>query len=111
MNVFLTEHNVDLYLTRLHTTRDAQDRDGLLRLLVQEEDRMGESLEHLENGQRRVAEGAERIKRQRAFAEQLSPDARATSPSAFFLETFEKTQALLEAHVEQLRKRVERSRL
>jgi len=63
MSVFLTEGNVEIYLSRLHTTWDPEERDKLLRLLVQAQ--MGASREHLENGERRVNEGRDRVITQR----------------------------------------------
>jgi hypothetical protein len=65
MRVFLTEGNVEIYLSQLHTTWNPDERDKLLRLLVREESSMGASREHLENGERRVSEGRDRIDRQR----------------------------------------------
>ena len=111
MNVFLTEGNIEIYLTRLYTTWEIQDRDVLIRLLVAELNQMGESREHFENGERRVADGAQRILRLRKLLEECRADGRPTDRQAFELQTFERTQALLEAHVEKLRHRFEQKKL
>ena len=52
-NVFVTERNIDIYLSRAFETNDLQERDTVLRLLVEEQSRMGARREHLENGHRR----------------------------------------------------------
>ena len=111
MNVFLREGNVEIYLTRLHGTWQVQDRDVLLRLLVSELDQMGESKQHLENGQRRVADGARRLRRLRELREERRAGGGSTDRQDFELQTSEKTQALLEAHVVRLRRRFEQRKL
>lgn len=65
VNVFVTESNVDIYLSKAYGCRDAKERDLLLRLVIDEESRMGASREHMDNGQRRVEDCKERVKRQR----------------------------------------------
>ena len=111
LNAFVTESNVELYLSRLYTTLDATDRDNLLRLLVEEESKMGRSLEHVENGERRVADGCERLKRQRTVVAGLPIGKRHEHPAARLLETLEQTQALLEQHLRCMRASHERHKL
>ena len=110
MNVFLTEGNVDIYLSRLHLTWKPEERDGLLRLLLREEDQMGASREHLERAERRIAEGRELIARQRNIVARL-PEQRPTDVETHLLRTLEQTQALLEHHLEILRQRHESTKL
>jgi hypothetical protein len=111
MNVFVTEGNVEIYLSKFHTTWNVQERDMLLRLVRQEEDRMGLSREHLENGERRVAEGRERLRRQRELVTELRLQEQAGRREALILQTLEKTQLLLEQHLRQLRERHEATKL
>ncbi len=111
MNVFVTETNVEIYLSRLHETWDAETRDTLLRLLAQEESQMGNSREHFENGERRVSEGRARVEKQRQMVNRLQDHELASHPAALFLQTLEMTQALLEKHLTLLRQRVEDKRL
>jgi hypothetical protein len=111
MNVFLTEGNVEIYLSRLHTTWSTEERDRLLRLLVQEESRMGSSREHVENGERRVSDGRDRIVKQRRLVADIPPPERPAAPAALLLETLEKTQALLEEHLKALQRRRESRKL
>jgi hypothetical protein len=71
MEAFVTEGNVEIFLSRLHTTWNACDRDMLLRLLCQEQARMGFSRGHLKNGETRVLESRERLRKQREIVAQL----------------------------------------
>jgi hypothetical protein len=111
MNVFVTEGNVEIYLSKLHTTWNVQERDMLLRLVGQEMARMGLSREHLENGERRVAQGKERVRRQRALVAELHLQEQAERREVLILQTLEKTQMLLEQHLRQLRERHEATKL
>ena len=109
MKAFVTEGNVEIFLSRLNTTWNACDRDMLLRLLCQEQARMGFSHGHLENGERRVFDGRERLKKQRKLVAQLASQDQAPGQAALLLETLQKTQVLLEQHLSRLRK-VQRAR-
>ena len=111
MDVFVTEGNVDIYLSKLHTTWNVRERDTLLRLVCQEEARMGLSREHLENGERRVAEGWERLRRQRELVARLRLEEQAERQEALLLQTLERTQMLLEQHLTHLRERHEDRKL
>ena len=106
MDVFVAEGNVEIYLSRLHATWRPEVRDALLRLVCDEEARMGHSREHLENGERRVIEGKERLRKQRELIV-----AQPCRQGAFVLETLEKTQLLLEQHLGELRKQHMRRKL
>jgi hypothetical protein len=111
MNVFVTEGNLEIYLSKLHATWSAEQRDSLLRLVTKEEARMGLSREHLDNGERRVADGQARIRKQRDLVASLAAEQRDTSREALILETLQITQALLESHLQALRERWEQSKL
>ena len=111
LNVFVTEGNIEIYLSRLYATWEPETRDGLLRLVSQEEGRMGARREHLENGERRVAQGRELLERQHLAVAQLSEEERGASLEARLLETMEKVQALLEQHLELLQKKFDQTRL
>lgn len=111
ISIFLTEGNVEIYLSQLHKTWDREDRDKLLRLLVREEDQMGSAREHLENGERRVHEGRQRIARQRQIVANALSQEQVDARAALLLETLEQTQALLEQHLTALRRRRATTRL
>lgn len=103
MNRFVTEHNVDIFVAKLQTTADPQERDNLLRLLSAEQSRMTLAIDHLEDAQRRVDEGRERICRQREERDRLEQAGLSTDGAASLLETLQRTQVLLEAHCQRLR--------
>jgi hypothetical protein len=110
VDVFVTESNVDIYLTRAYSSRNAKERDLLLRLVANEEARMGASREHMENGARRIEDCKERVKRQRELAHSLQPkDDRRRA--VFMLETFERTLVLIEGHQRLLVERFQKTRL
>ena len=109
--VFVTEGNVDIYLSKLHTTWDEGQRDSLLRLVIAEEARMGLSREHVEYGERRVDDGHKRLARQRELVAQMTSADPTTAPERQLLVTLEKTQALLELHLEMLKKRAKQAQL
>jgi hypothetical protein len=90
MSVFLTEGNVEIYLARLHSTWNPEERDKLLRLLIREESQMGLSREHLENGERRVTDGRDRIARQRRLVADIPLPERTGAQASLLLETLEK---------------------
>jgi hypothetical protein len=111
LNVFVTESNVEIYLSTLHVAWDAASEDNLLRLVAKEKACMGLSREHLENGERRVAQGKELLGKQRAIVARLSPQERSTGREAQMLQTVEKIQALLEEHLKMLKERFAQARL
>jgi hypothetical protein len=111
MNVFLTEGNADIYLSKLHLTWKPEERDSLLRLLAREENQMGTSREHLDHAERRILDGRHRIARQRDVVACLTGPGQAGTTDALLLETLLQTQALLEQHLEILRQRRADSRL
>lgn len=110
VNTFVTESNVEMYLSKAYQCLDAAERDLLLRLVVEEEGRMGNSREHMENGQRRLEDCKERVKRQRELVGALQP--KENRPHAeFMLETFEHTLVLMERHQRFLVERFQKDRL
>lgn len=111
LDVFVTEGNVDIYLSRLYLTWDPVERDNLLRLVATEESRMGRSREHLENGERRVAQGRERLDMQREMVARLALPDRDASTAVRLLETLERTQALLEQHLQALHAMAQQAKL
>lgn len=110
MNVFVTEHNVDIYLSQLQVAQDDQSRDNLMRLLVEEFKTMGVSHDHLDMADRHIRDGRKSILVQREFVEALPVETRATHPSTFSLASLEAAQSLLEAHARHLRNDLERNR-
>ena len=110
LDVFVTEHNIDIYLSKLQNALNPNDRDVFLRLLAKELANMGTSREHLENGERRVIDGRQRLERQRIIFTELSLQVGADHPAISLFETLERTQELLEEHLLFLRQRQEQTK-
>lgn len=110
VSVFVTESNVELYLSKAYECLDLSQRDVLLRLLVEEQDRMGSSREHMENGQRRLEDCKERVKRKRELLGSLQPNDNRLQ-AEFMLDTFEQTLVLMERHQRLLVGRFRKDRL
>jgi hypothetical protein len=110
VNVFVTESNVDIYLSKAYACMDADQRDVLLRLVADEESRMGASRAHMENNQRRVEDCRERVRRQRELVGSLQSKA-SRIQAEFVLETCERMLVLMERHQRLLIERFHRDRL
>ena len=108
---FVTEGNVEIFLSKLRVTVDPAERDSILRLLIVEEDRMGRTAEHLDNGERRIADGRDRLRQHRQTIVELEQAGLSTEKAVFQLEPMERTQALFEAHCRHLRQALARSGL
>ncbi len=111
LNAFVTEGNVEVYLSRAYQSLNAEERDLLLRLVADEESRMGNSREHRDNGQRRVDHCEQRLQRQRKLVATLVARGRDGSLAQFLLETYEKTVVLLQGHQRLLAERSRQTRL
>lgn len=105
MNVFVTESNVDLYLSKAYGALDREERDLLLRLVVEEQSRMGGRLEHVENAKQRLDDCRERIRHQRGVVDALDHQHPNRAREEFLLDTFEKALAVLREHQHTLDKR------
>ena len=110
VDVFVTESNVDMYLSKAYLSLDAAERDLLLRLVADEESRMGSNRVHMENGQRRVENCKDRVKRQRELVGSL-PREENRAQAEFVLETYEQTLVLMERHQRLLVERFQEGRL
>jgi hypothetical protein len=110
VNVFVTESNVDIYLSKAYASMDGNQRDLLLRLVAEEESRMGASHDHMENGERRIEDCKDRVKRQRDLVNSLQPNENRVR-AEFLLATYERTLVLMEGHQRLLVERFEKDRL
>lgn len=94
MNDFVRGSNVDLFLDRLARTRDDRERQTLLRLLIEEEDRFGKESQFHVFVERLIADNEKRIKSQRELIASLKQSGRDAEAEEFVLVTFLTTQAL-----------------
>jgi hypothetical protein len=111
MNVFVTESNVDRYLAQVRECSDLNQRDVLLRLVVEEEARMGHRREHMDNNQRRLTECKDRLARQHGVLSHMGPDHPARANAEHLLETLKQIIQIVESHQRLLQARFESSRL
>jgi hypothetical protein len=110
-DVFVAETNVEMYLSKAYECLDANTRDVLLRLLAEEEARMGASREHMENGHRRLDDCKGRVRRQRELVSSLAQQGQRQPQEQFLLDTLEKTLVLMQQHQRFLNERFKRNRL
>jgi hypothetical protein len=110
MNHFVTESNIDIYLSRLRETADGSERSKLMRLLTAELSSMGQTCAHLEKAERRVADLADRMRWQRQELVRLKDAQLPTGSAASVLQTMERAHSVLLGHCQQLRKAVKDSR-
>ncbi len=110
LNSFISEGNVEIYLSGLYKSWDADERDALLRLVIQEESRMGERLEHVREAERRILDCQQRVQRQRVLVDGRE-DAADMSRALFLLDIFEKILEALQEHHRHLLSRLENNRL
>ena len=98
MDDFITEGNVEIYLSGAYETFDPERRETLLRLLADEEAKMGRRREHLEQNGRRLADCADRVRRQRELVSELQSQQQNSARAEFILQTFERCLALMLEH-------------
>jgi phosphatidylinositol kinase/protein kinase (PI-3 family) len=111
MNVFVTEGNVEIYLSKLHNSLDQAERDTLLRLVAQEESLMGWHREHLDASERRLGQCRERVQKQQETVAELERIECDTASAKFMLATFERLVALMQDHHEHQRAAFARAKL
>lgn len=83
---------------------DAIRRATLLRLLIEEEDKLGSSLERLDLANERIATGHTLIAKQRARLSELGHDGDAARAASDLLETLLQTQARFESYRQRILK-------
>jgi hypothetical protein len=91
---FLCERNIDAFVDRLRVTRDGIERETLLRLLIQEEDKFARTSEYCSMLERHIAAGEARIQKQRQLIERLKQNSRILQDAEFVLQTLITTQEL-----------------
>jgi hypothetical protein len=92
MERFVARQNIERCRSRLEAETDPAQRTHLLRLLVEEEDKLGLDYEGLTDVEREIVNGYARIARQKTIVQQLDGDGRDSTKAKALLETFELTQ-------------------
>ncbi len=94
MDKFVARQNVELCRSRLETETDSQKRAQLHRVLVEEENKLGDTYERLVDIEREIAKGQVRIKSQQAVVEHYNGNGHDPSVATALLEAFIATQAM-----------------
>jgi DNA-binding CsgD family transcriptional regulator len=96
VDIFTGKHNLEHFANRLGVESDPARRETMLRLIVEEEDKLGFGLEQLEIAEDRIAAGNKRIAMQRAVVARLGNGGSDTRLAKDVLATLVKAQALFE---------------
>ena len=99
---FVQSTNVDRYLDQLAAEGDHVKRTTLLKLLVEEEDKLGRNREELVKAERRVSDGKHRLQTLSSVATGLVESGRNINGTVTLLVTMQDTQRLLERHYRKL---------
>jgi hypothetical protein len=96
MERFVARQNIERCRARLAIEIDPAQRTHLLRLLVEEEDKLGADYEVLTDVEREIVNGYTRIARQKIIIQELDSDGRDSAVAKALLDTFTLTQRLYE---------------
>ena len=108
---FISGQNIDRFLEQLSQPLEPSRSEMLLRLLMEEEDRLGRSREQFDLARQRVTDGASRIGRLKTLAACYPPESDFARRALAVTATLERTQELIEAHYQRLRTEWRRERL
>jgi hypothetical protein len=112
MDSFIARENIKHFLDRLWSERDAATRSRIRQLLIAEEDKLAASLGLLADIERHIADGTQRIERQRALVTAMRRDGRDGLPTAeALLDGMIESQLLIVKYREQTQTVVEQNRL
>jgi hypothetical protein len=105
-SAWLHNINIDRTLNRLGTYIDPSKRATLLKILIEEEDKLGTGPDQLERAERRMREGQARIYRTLVVIERLIDcglmDEKTFSKALEVVSTIRKSQALIEQRYQRI---------
>jgi hypothetical protein len=102
--------NILCFADQLRWETDPARQDTLKRLLIEEENRFGATEEHLRIVELKLADGAERIARQRRLIAELKCGGGDAASAERLLRTFEMIQELFERFRDQIHRARDRRR-
>jgi hypothetical protein len=110
MDNFVSRANIDHYLDLLRRgDLPPEKHEAIVKLLIAEEDKMGQDLEHLEFAEKRAARGRDLLSQLRYVRDGEDLVDRASAER--LITNFETTQSLMDDYCQQLRTRVQSSQL
>ncbi len=98
MKTFVAINNVEHFADQLTSEVDGAKRATLMRLLVEEEDKLGAGLEQLGIAELRIAKGRQLIARQMALVAKIAGDGHDGREANDLLAMLKEVQALFEAY-------------
>jgi hypothetical protein len=108
---FVNDLNVARFLDQLRFEHDPATRASLRRLLLEEEDKLGRSIERLRKVQRYVAEGSRRIALQKALIARLKADGNDVTLAETTFKNLIDIQKILEQYRQVLLNSIDENRL
>ena len=107
MDRFIARSNIDHYLGRLNETGLRPEKRAMItKLLIEEEDKLGRDIEHLEFVEKRTADGRERVNRVRNSREAFAFGTPERELADRLLINLENIQTLLESLCHQFREKI-----
>jgi hypothetical protein len=107
---FVNDLNVARFLDKLRFEHDPATRASLRRLLLEEEDKLGRSIERLRKVERHVAEGSGRIALQKALIATLRADGKDVTLAETTLRNLIDIQQTFEQYRQLLRNSMDENR-
>jgi hypothetical protein len=95
---FVSDLNIARFLDKLRLEHDPAMRTVLQKLLIEEEDKFGGSVERLSTVQRYIAEGNRRISLQKALVEKLAANGEDIGPAERTLSDLVEIQRIFEQY-------------
>lgn len=108
---YVARQNITRFCDQLTSELDGKRRAALQRLLIEEEDRLGFSVEQLDEIERAIAKGEERIEQQRTLVEVMECNGRDPTVAKALLENLTQIQAMFEQYRQTMLDAIERNRL
>ena len=108
---YVARQNITRFCDQLTSELDGKRRAALQKLLIEEEDRLGGSLEQLDEIERAIAKGEERIQQQRTLVEVMERNGRNTTVAKSLLENLTQIQAIFAQYRRTILDAIERNRL
>jgi hypothetical protein len=108
---YVARQNITRFYDQLTSELDGKRRADLQRLLIEEEDRLGVSSEHLDEIERAIAKGEKRIQQQRTLVEVMGRNHRDATVAKSVLENLTQIQATFAQYRRTILDAIERNRL
>jgi hypothetical protein len=106
---FVSDLNIARFLDKLRLEHDPATRTVLQRLLIEEEDKFGGSVERLSTVQRHIVEGNRRISLQKALVAKLAANGEDIGPAEITLSNLVEIQRIFEQYRQVILETIDRN--